>query len=161
MSWSSASSCSAARPATSRRMSAWRRAISASSTKGRVCCNFETRFLKLICHRPPSAQLRTGADDPVFQRPVLEPRRRGVLDAPPSRGMTSEDSGRDEDRGLACPLLPLQRRHPLLVLPDFALPCRQRRCHIASVELLRDVLRAVRLPRFDLEQDHLLGPSPI
>ena len=39
MSWSSASLCSAARPATSRRMSASPPAISASSTKARVCCN--------------------------------------------------------------------------------------------------------------------------
>ena len=30
--------------------------------------------------RPPCAQLRTGAGDPVFQRPVFEPISRGVLD---------------------------------------------------------------------------------
>ena len=37
---------------------------------------------------PPCAQLRTGAGDRVFQRPELQQRARGVLDSPPSRGMT-------------------------------------------------------------------------
>src|SRR6476661_3594243 len=39
-------------------------------------------------HHPPCAQLRTGAGDPVSQRRSAEPRGRGVLDTPPSRGMT-------------------------------------------------------------------------
>ncbi len=52
------------------------------------------------CHHPPCAQLRTGAGDPVFQSSSFEPRSCGVLDTPPSRGMTANCLGgiRQNDR---------------------------------------------------------------
>jgi hypothetical protein len=48
------------------------------------------REVILSRHRPPCAQLHTGAGDPVFQSISFEPRSCGVLDTPPSRGMTAK-----------------------------------------------------------------------
>ncbi|MGY4412702.1 ABC-type branched-subunit amino acid transport system ATPase component [Bradyrhizobium sp. LB7.1] len=69
--------------------------------------------------------------------------------------------GEDKKHHFSAHLLPLQGCQLRLQLRDPCIPCRQRSRNIAGVELLRDVLRAVRVPRFDLEQDHLLRPRAI
>ena len=54
--------------------------------------------------------------------------------------------------------LALQRRQLRLQFGDPRISCSQRRRDIGGVEFLRNVLRAIGVPRGDPEHDHLFGP---
>ena len=56
---------------------------------------------ELCRHRPPCAQLRTGADDPVRRGFAVQSRGWCLLDAPPSRGMTMGEIGHEASLSVA------------------------------------------------------------